>query len=68
MWLTASGQHINIQTFVDAIEDSQGVTVFDEIWDAMNSELVVQIFDLGVPVEDAVAETCAFIESQLPTE
>ncbi len=69
VWLDSFGStNINIQTFVDAIEDSQGVTVFDEIWDAMNSELVVQIFDLGVPVEDAVAETCAFIESQLPTE
>ena len=59
---------MNIQAYIDATQDSQGVTVFDEIWDAMNSELVVQIFDLGVPVEDAVADTCAFIDTQLAAQ
>lgn len=65
-WMESFGDtDANIQTFVDALEDSQGVTVFDEIWESMNNELVVQIFDLDVPVEEAVATTCAFIETQL---
>jgi len=51
---------------LDATYDSQGVTVFDEIWDAINTELVVKIFDLNMSVEDAVAETCDFINTQLP--
>ncbi|HEX3050083.1 MAG TPA: sugar ABC transporter substrate-binding protein [Aggregatilineaceae bacterium] len=67
MWIDSfGGEGKNIQAFVDALEDSQGVTVFDEIWDAMNSEMVTQIFDLGIPVEEAAAATCEFIDSQLP--
>jgi multiple sugar transport system substrate-binding protein len=67
MWIDSFGETgKNIQAFVDATVDSQGVTVFDEIWDAINSEIVIQIFDLDVPVEDAVASTCEFIDSQLP--
>lgn len=69
LWLDSFGDaDLNIQAFVNATVDSQGVTVFDEIWDAMNSELVVQIFDLDVPVEDAVADTCAFIDTQLQAQ
>jgi len=67
MWIDSfGGEGKNIQAFVDALEDSQGVTVFDEIWNAMNSELVTQIFDLGIPVEEAAAATCEFINTQLP--
>jgi multiple sugar transport system substrate-binding protein len=67
MWIDSFGETgKNIQAFVDATVDSQGVTVFDEIWDAINSEIVLQIFDLDVPVEDAVASTCEYIDSQLP--
>jgi multiple sugar transport system substrate-binding protein len=63
MWLDSFGEtDVNIQTFVDAQTDSQGVTVFDEIWDVMNSELVVNIFDLGVSVDDAVATACDQID------
>jgi len=57
---------INVQTFVDAMTDSQGVTAFDEIWDAINTELVVNIFDLDMPVEDAVAQACDVINANLP--
>lgn len=67
LWIDSFGDtDVNIQTFVDATVDSQGVTVFDEIWDVMNTELVVQIFDLDMSVEDAVASTCEAIEAQLP--
>ena len=67
MWIESFGEtDKNIQAFVDATVDSQGVTVFDEIWDSINSEIVLQIFDLDVPVEEAVAATCEYIDTQLP--
>ncbi len=67
MWIDSFGDiDANIQAFVDATVDSQGVTPFSEIWDVMNSELVVKIFDLGMSVEDAVAETCDVINAELP--
>lgn len=66
-WIDSFGDAgVNIQAFVDATEDSQGVTVFDEIWDKVNTELVVNIFDQGMSVEDATNEACEFINSQLP--
>jgi len=66
MWIDSFGDlGVNIQAFVDATADSQGVTVFDEIWDTINSEIVVNIFDLGVPVEDAVAQACAVVDQYL---
>lgn len=66
LWIDSFGEtDVNIQAFVDAIYDSQGVTVFDEIWDAINSEIVVQIFDLGMSVDDAVAATCDAIDPYL---
>lgn len=67
LWIDSfDAADLNIQAFVDATVDSQGVTVFDEIWDVMNTELVVQIFDLGMSVEDAVASTCEAINAELP--
>lgn len=66
LWVDSFGDtDVNIQAFVDATADSQGVTVFDEIWDVMNSELVVYIFDLDMSVEDAVADVCAVINEEL---
>jgi ABC-type glycerol-3-phosphate transport system substrate-binding protein len=69
MWIDTHGEsEINIQAFVDATVDSQGVTPFDEIWDVMNTELVVNIFDLDVSVEEAVAMTCEAINPYLVSE
>ncbi len=66
-WVEAFGDTtVNIQTFVDALEDSQGVTVFDEIWDKINNEIVVNIFDLGMSVEDGAQAACEFIDTQMP--
>jgi multiple sugar transport system substrate-binding protein len=65
-WIAAFGEtDVNIQTFVDATQDSQGVTVFGDIWDTINSELVINIFDLGLSVEEATAQACATIEPYL---
>ncbi|NDJ76714.1 MAG: sugar ABC transporter substrate-binding protein [Chloroflexi bacterium] len=67
LWIDSFGDtDLNIQAFVDATQDSQGVTVFDEIWDPINSELVVLIFDLDFPVETAVEEICSVVEDELP--
>jgi multiple sugar transport system substrate-binding protein len=68
MWIESFDPGHNIQAFVDATVDSQGVTVFDEIWDRINTELVVNIFDRNVPVEEEVAAACAFIEQYLPPQ
>ncbi|NWG18251.1 MAG: sugar ABC transporter substrate-binding protein [Chloroflexi bacterium] len=66
-WIASFGDtNVNIQAFVDATVDSQGVTVFDEIWDKINTELVVNIFDLGMSVEEATQQACEFINTQLP--
>jgi multiple sugar transport system substrate-binding protein len=66
-WIDSFGDtDVNIQAFVDATQDSQGVTAFDEIWDKINTELVVNIFDLGLSVEDATQQACEFINTQLP--
>lgn len=68
-WIDAFGDtDVNIQTFVDAIQDSQGVTPFAEIWDTMNTELVVNIFDLNLSVEEATQTACDFINTQLPSQ
>lgn len=66
-WVASfEGVDQNIQAFVDALPDTQGVTVFSEIWDVMNTELIVNIFDLGMSVEEATQQACDFIETQLP--
>lgn len=66
-WVDSFGDTtVNIQTFVNALQDSQGVTVFDEIWDKINNEIVVNIFDQGMSVEDATQAACEFVDSQLP--
>ncbi|HMM28401.1 MAG TPA: sugar ABC transporter substrate-binding protein [Aggregatilineaceae bacterium] len=63
LWIDSFGDvGKNIQAYVDASKDSQGVTVFGEIWDAINTEIVVSIFDLGIPVEDAVEAACAVVD------
>jgi multiple sugar transport system substrate-binding protein len=62
-WVNSFGDAgVNIQAFVDATEDSQGVTVFGDVWNSINTDLVINIFDLGMSVEDAVATACAAVE------
>lgn len=68
-WIAAFGEtDVNIQAFVDAIQDSQGVTVFDEIWDAINTELVINIFDLGMSVDEATQMACDTVNEQLDAQ
>ena len=62
MWIDSFGDtDVNIQAFVDAITDSQGVTIFDEIWDLADKEIVLQIFDLGMDIEEVTAAACETI-------
>ncbi len=66
LWIDSFGETgVNVQAYVDATVDSYGVTLFDEIWNAMNAELVVQIFDLDMDIEDAVAAACEVIDPYL---
>jgi multiple sugar transport system substrate-binding protein len=68
-WIDAFGDtDVNIQAFVDAIQDSQGVTVFEEIWDAINTEIVINIFDLGMSVEEAAQQACDTVNAQLQAQ
>ncbi len=59
-------QGVDIDAFINALPDTQGVTPFAEIWNTMNTELVVNIFDLGMSVEEATQTACDFINTQLP--
>ncbi len=66
-WIDSFGStSVNIQAFADAIQDSQGVTIFDEIIDAVNTEIVLDIFDRGVSVEEAVRKACEVVNANLP--
>ena len=66
-WIDSFGTTpVNIKAFVDAQQDSQGVTIFDEIIDAVNVDIVVDIFDKGMGVAEAAAKACDFVNTQLP--
>lgn len=51
----------NVQAYVDATQDTQGVTVVGDM-NAVVTEMVVSIFDLDIPVEVAAEAACAQIE------
>ncbi|MBZ0286101.1 MAG: sugar ABC transporter substrate-binding protein [Anaerolineae bacterium] len=55
----------NIQAYIDATTDSQGISLFGEIWDTANTELVVNIFDLNMDVEEAAQLACDTIDQQI---
>ena len=66
-WIDSFGEtDVNIQAFVDALDDSQGVTVFTEIWDTINTYLVANLFDLGMSVDDATRLVCEYVDEHLP--
>jgi multiple sugar transport system substrate-binding protein len=66
LWVDSFGDtSVNVRAFQDAINDAQGVTVFGEIETATNTEIIVNIFDLGVSVEDAVAIACDAVDPYL---
>ncbi len=62
MWKSSFGDTtVNIQAFIDALDNSQGVTTFAEAGDP-TTEMIVNIFDLGMSVEDATQQACAEIQ------
>ncbi len=66
MWTDSFGKtNKNIKAFVEATQNSQGVTSFGEIWDTINTEIVVNIFDRGMSVEDATKTACDAISKKL---
>ena len=56
---------VNVQAFVDATNDSWGVTAFAEIWNYVDAEIVVNIFDLDMSLEEATTTACEFIDEQI---
>jgi len=61
MWIDSFKSDKNVKAYVDATKDSQGVTLFSEIVDKTNTELVVNIFDLGQPVDQVTKDACTFM-------
>jgi multiple sugar transport system substrate-binding protein len=55
----------NIQAYVDATKDSQGITVFGEAWDTVNTEVQTNIFDLGMSVDEATTKACEVIDQKI---
>jgi multiple sugar transport system substrate-binding protein len=68
-WIDSFGKtSVNIQAFVDALNDSQGVTVFTQIWNTIDNYLLVNIFDQGMSVDDATKLVCNFVNDHLPRQ
>lgn len=68
-WIDSFGKtNVNIHAFVDALDDSQGVTVFTQIWDTIDNYLVVNLFDQGMSVDDATKLVCNFVNDHLPRQ
>jgi multiple sugar transport system substrate-binding protein len=66
-WVASFGEtDVDIDAFVRAVPDTQGVTVFAEIWDTINTDIVVNLFDANMPVAEAVAQACDQIVAALP--
>jgi multiple sugar transport system substrate-binding protein len=65
-WIDSFKTDKNVQVYAEATTDSQGVTMYDEIEDKVNTELVVDIFDQNQPVDQVVKSTCDFIMKNLP--
>jgi multiple sugar transport system substrate-binding protein len=58
-------KEVNIQVFIDALQDSQSITIPYEVWDIANTDLVLNIFEEGMGVESAASAACASIEAAL---
>jgi multiple sugar transport system substrate-binding protein len=68
-WIDSFGTTtVNIKAFVDAIQDAQGVTIFDEIIQAVNTDIVVDIFDRGMSVDEAAQIACDVVNAHLPEQ
>ncbi len=66
-WIDSFGNTpVNVEAFLAAKEDAQGVTIFDQIIDTVNTEIVVNIFDKNMSVDEAAQIACDFVNSQLP--
>ncbi|HVU10665.1 MAG TPA: sugar ABC transporter substrate-binding protein [Phototrophicaceae bacterium] len=60
-WKNSFGStKVNIQAFIDALNNSQGVTTFGEAGDP-TTDMITEIFDNNGSVADATAKACAAI-------
>ncbi|MBN1286333.1 MAG: sugar ABC transporter substrate-binding protein [Anaerolineae bacterium] len=69
-WITslgATGSVENIDVFITATFDSQGVTVFGDIWDFVNGQIVIDLFSEEAPdIAEAARAACEYIDQHLP--
>jgi multiple sugar transport system substrate-binding protein len=66
-WIDSFGDtNVNIRAFVDAQNDAQGVTIFDEIIEAVNRDIVIDIFGNNMSVEEAAHKACEVVNAHLP--
>jgi multiple sugar transport system substrate-binding protein len=66
MWAEAFAEaDVNIQAYIDATDDSHGVVVFGEIWGIVDTEIVVDIFDLDMDVAEAAELACEAIDEKI---
>ncbi len=64
-WINSFGNTgLNIQAFVEATKNSMGVTTFGEAGNP-TTDMITNIFDLGMSVEDATTQACAAIQPYL---
>jgi multiple sugar transport system substrate-binding protein len=61
-WLSAFSEEQNVQAYVSALDDSQGITINGEQWAVMD-EMIINIFDLEIDVETAAQAACEKIDA-----
>jgi multiple sugar transport system substrate-binding protein len=65
-WVDSFDTDVNIEAFVDARLETQSATNFNgDAFNAATADLVVNIFDLGMSVEDATALACETMQPDL---
>lgn len=71
-WLQSFGETgtvENIDVFITATFDSQGVTLFGEIWELTNNQIVIRLFSEDRPEFDQVLEEiCEEVNAFLPED
>ena len=66
VWVNSFDSDVNIQAFVDARLETQSATNFNgDAFNQATADLVLNIFDLGMSVEDATAQACETMQPDL---
>ncbi len=67
-WVETFGEtNVDINVFVSALIDSQGISILGEMWNLADVEIAQAIFDTDdVDLETTVQEKCESVEAMLP--